>query len=60
MLFSLIGNVQTMSLILCGKYSKHPQKDNETTLPICYSKGTVRLTLLIVLTKNRPHNSVAK
>ena len=30
-----------MNSSLCWKHSKHPQKDNVTTLPIFVSKGTV-------------------
>ena len=42
MLFSLRVDVHTISFILCGKYSKQPQKENGTTLPKCGPKGIVR------------------
>ena len=38
----LKGDVQNISLSLCGKNSKPSQKDNVKTLPFCASKGTLR------------------
>ena len=67
MLCSLQGNVQIVSLSLCGKHPNQPQKENGTNFQdvaqkIQYNKNQtlVRITLLNILTQNWPHNSVVK
>ena len=67
MLCSLQGNVQIMSLKLCGKHSKHPKKRMEQHFQDVAEKvqhnkksDTFWLTLLNISTKNQPHNSAVK
>ena len=42
MLSGLQGNMPNMSFNLCGKHSKHPQKENGTTFPRFGAKSKAR------------------